>query len=44
MNIETLEKIKGFYEEGIYTLDTINKMLEAGKINDAEYTYIVGEN
>lgn len=44
MTQKMLDKIKGFYEKGIYTYTDVEKMLEAGKITLEEFTYIVGEN
>lgn len=39
-----VEQIKKFYDKGIYKISQINAMLEAGKITQEEYVYIVGEN
>ena len=44
MAIKELEKVKKFYEKGVYKLAQINAMLSAGKITEEEYRYIVGEN
>lgn len=37
-------KIKALYDKGAYKIEVINKLLEAGKITQEEYIYIVGEN
>ena len=37
-----VEKIKKFYEAGIYSRATIDAMYEGGKITLAEYEHILG--
>ncbi|MDO5328995.1 MAG: XkdX family protein [Coriobacteriia bacterium] len=41
---ETIEKYKFYYENGLWDLDRVNKLLERGAITQEEYNYIVGEN
>lgn len=38
-----VEKIKRFYEKGLYTRAAIDAMFEAGKLTAEEYAYIIGE-
>lgn len=39
-----VEKVKTFYMRGVYKKAQIDAMLEAGKITQEEYDYIVGAN
>lgn len=39
-----VEQVKKYYQKGIYSIAQINAMLNAGKITEEEYAYIVGEN
>jgi len=38
-----VEKIKMYYDKGIYKKAQIDKMYESGKITYEEYRYILGE-
>lgn len=44
MSEAMIQKIKRYYDKGIYTISDIDKMLEAGKITQEEFDYIVGAN
>lgn len=37
-----VEKIKKYYDKGLYTIVQIQQMLDAGKITEEEYYYIIG--
>lgn len=41
---EFVEKVKKFYDKGIYKKSQIDAMLEAGKITQEEYDYILSAN
>ena len=36
------EKIKKFYDKGLYTKEQVHKFVEKGVITEAQYTEIVG--
>lgn len=36
-------KIKGYYDNGLWNIDRVNKALELGKITSDEYTNIIGK-
>ncbi len=38
-----VEKLKKYFDKGIYTYDTIVNLLEKGKITEEEFAYIVGD-
>lgn len=38
-----VEKLKKYFDKGIYTYDTIVNLYEKGKITEEEFLYIVGE-
>ena len=37
------EKIKKYYDEGLWSEERVRKMVEIGKITEKEYRNIVGE-
>lgn len=37
-----VEKVKKFYDRGVYKKAQIDAMLDAGKITQEEYVYILG--
>ena len=39
-----VEQVKRFYDRGVYKKTQIDAMFAAGKITQAEYEYILGEN
>lgn len=38
------DKVKRFYDLGLYTKEMVGKFVEKGKISRAEYKLITGEN
>lgn len=44
MSEATLKRFKRLYNEGKIGIDAIQSMLDAGKITEAEYRYIVESN
>ena len=40
----TKEKMKDYYEKGLWNLNMINTLLAKGKITQDDYNYILGGN
>lgn len=38
-----VEKMKYYYQTGLWNINMINKLLKLGKITEEEYNYIMGE-
>lgn len=43
MNSKFFEKIKKWYDQGLWTKEQVHKAVEKGLITEAEYLEIVGE-
>lgn len=38
------EKMRYYYQNGLWNINMIDKLLKLGKITDDEYNYIIGKN
>ena len=42
MSLKNLKKYRKYVQDGAWTVDRVDKLLEAGKITQEEYEYILG--
>lgn len=40
----SVEKMKYYYQTGLWNINMIDKLLKLGKITEEEYNYIIGNN
>lgn len=40
----TKEKMRNYYQNGLWNINMIDKLLKLGKITEDEYNYIIGNN
>lgn len=43
MHSPMYEKLKSYYEKGLYTKEQLHKFVDKGKITEEEYLEIIGE-